>query len=78
MLDQTQLFPSLLQRNLSRLPSWPAFSGLGNVSLLWFHHRALPPFNLATPKKAWIGASSTALEVATVAMLGTAQVANTH
>lgn len=77
MLDQTQLLPSLLQGNLSRLPSWP-FSGLGNVFLLWFHHRVLPLFNLATPKKALIGASSTALEVVTVAMLGTAQVANTQ
>lgn len=74
MLDQTQLLPSLLQGNLSRLPSWPAFSGLGKVSLLWFHHRALSLFNLATPKKALIGASPTALEVATVAM----QVANKY
>lgn len=27
--------------------------GPGDVFLLWFHHRALPLFNLATPRKAW-------------------------
>lgn len=51
MLDQTQLLPSLLQGSLSHLPSWPAFC-LGNIPLVWFHHRALCLFDLATPKKA--------------------------
>lgn len=34
--------------NLSHLPPWPPFTGLGNVFLLWFGHRVLPLCNLAT------------------------------